>query len=108
MLPTNLLSVNPLATNIEQFNTLLTHSGVTLERIVSPARYQSEPYLKTHDEWVMVLQGKATLRLVDQRVQLVTGDCLMIPAHTPHQVEITSASPPCVWLALHLPEKNNQ
>jgi cupin 2 domain-containing protein len=53
---------------------------------------------------VALLSGRATLLFDDgERRELAPGDWLLIPARVRHRVEATSAEPPCVWLAVHLP-----
>jgi cupin 2 domain-containing protein len=55
---------------------------------------------------VLLLQGQATLELDGQPVELRAGDHVLIPAHLPHRVLATSASPRCLWLAVHLPAES--
>jgi cupin 2 domain-containing protein len=88
----------------EVLEPLVEDRGVLIERIVSTG--QSTPpgewYDQERDEWVAVLQGRATLSFPeDRRIDLGPGDFLLIPAHQPHRVESTSAEPPCIWLAVH-------
>jgi len=104
MSPRNLLSDIPRQLTGEQFETLLSRPGISLQRIVSPPGFCSAPFLQSEDEWVMLLQGQATLDLDGERVDLKQGDSLLIGAGTPHRVLTTSVSPLCVWIALHLPE----
>lgn len=92
--------------NEELFEFLLQGSDVRVERIVSCG--QTTPaeqwYDQEQDEWVILLQGKSSLILLDTDttiVDLVAGDYLFIPAHQKHRVEFTSHEPPCVWLAIH-------
>jgi cupin 2 domain-containing protein len=85
---------------------LLGRPGARIERIVSTG--QTTPaglwYDQAGDEWVALLAGRATLRFADGAlVELSPGDWLLIPARARHRVEATSADPPCVWLAVHLP-----
>jgi len=101
--PNNLLGGTPIVGTKEQFNTLLKRDGVVLEQISSPAHYQSEVYLQKFDEWVLLLQGEAEFSMGSKKLNLKTGDSLLIPAHTPHQIHDTSANPHCIWLTLHLP-----
>lgn len=55
--------------------------------------------LKRHHEWVLLLEGKATLACADgERVYLTRGDALNLPAHPRHR--ITFASCPAIWLAV--------
>ena len=90
----------------ERVDELLVRHGVRVERIVSTgqATPPGEWYDQPGDEWVALLTGRATLSFADGRRQdLGPGDWLLIPAHARHRVEATSADPPCVWLAVHLP-----
>jgi cupin 2 domain-containing protein len=85
---------------------LLERPGARVERIVSTgqATPPGEWYDQAGDEWVALLAGRATLRWGDGSLcELAPGDWLLIPAHARHRVEATSADPPCVWLAVHLP-----
>ena len=54
-------------------------------------------------EWVLVLQGAASLRLetVPEARHLRPGDHVHIPAGLRHRVEATQAEPPTIWLAVH-------
>ena len=86
----------------ESFSELLRHANISIERIVSPAKTRSQPFLQAHDEWVALLQGNAILELEGRKQQLTAGDSLLIPAYTPHRVLDTSADPLCIWLAVHI------
>ncbi len=91
---------------VERLESLLARPGVRIERIVSAG--QATPpgawYDQEGEEWVALLSGSATLRFAEgPPVDLGPGDWLLIPAHARHRVESTSAAPPCVWLAVHLP-----
>ena len=90
----------------EWLEVLEKRAGVRIERIISTG--QSSPsgfwYDQTEDEWVALLQGTATLEWADGSLQeLAPGDQLLIPAGKKHRVAMTSAEPPCIWLALFLP-----
>jgi cupin 2 domain-containing protein len=92
----------------ERFEPLLDRAGVRIERIVSTGQTtpRGEWYDQPGDEWVALLSGFASLRFEGGEVlELVSGDWLLIPARARHRVEATSADPPCVWLAVHLPPK---
>lgn len=89
----------------EQFETLAKGNGLRVERIISAgqATPEGEWFDQEDDEWVALLQGEAELRFDDGRTQqLIAGDYLFIPAHQRHRVVRTSASPACIWLALHM------
>lgn len=57
---------------------------------------------ETH-EWVMVLQGSATLEYQDsiEGVDLSVGDHLHLQPHRLHRVVRTDPDPGTLWLALH-------
>lgn len=88
----------------EHLQTLLSRSGLRLERIVSDGQV-SPPgfwYEQPEDEWVVLLQGAATLEYADAtKIDLTVGDALLIPAECRHRVAYTAAR--TVWLALFLP-----
>mgnify|MGYP000197528674 CR=1 FL=1 len=102
----NLLTPLPCRPADEVFETLLQREGVRLERIVSVGHITppGQWYDQEQDEWVLLMQGAARLRLVDpeEEVTLQPGDCLLIPAHRRHRVEWTDPDAETVWLALHL------
>ena len=91
----------------ERFDALLERGGVRVERIVSTG--QQSPagfwYDQPGAEWVLLLQGSACLQFADEPCPraLGPGDWLFIEARRRHRVEQTSAEPPAVWLAVHLP-----
>ena len=90
----------------ERFDELLLRPGIRIERIVSTGQTtpEGEWYDQAGDEWVALLAGRATLRFEGGgRIELSAGDWLLIPARVRHRVEETSAEPPCVWIAVHLP-----
>jgi len=100
MQPANLFAhLTPPATG-ERFDTLLAHRQLVIERIVSSADLTPHTYVQPQDEWVVLLQGDATLQVDGQPVALAAGDHLFLPAGTPHSVE--RASPGALWLAVHL------
>jgi cupin 2 domain-containing protein len=90
----------------EQFDNLIPDMGVKIERIISTGQTtpQGEWYDQDRDEWVILLQGQATLAYQSgQTLSLQTGDHILIPAHQKHRVTHTSTDPPCIWLAVHGP-----
>lgn len=84
----------------ERFDTLLTHQGLVIERIVSTSKIASQEYVQEQDEWVVLLQGEALLDVAGQPQPLKAGDYLFLPARTPHTVR--SVSDGAMWLAVHL------
>ena len=100
----NLLADLPDAIEGEAFETLISGSGVTIERIVS--RGESSPetgwYDQEQNEWVAVLQGLALVSFEDgEEVTLRPGDHLSIVAHRRHRVAWTDPEEETVWLAVH-------
>ena len=99
------LPPGPLAE--ERFEALLERGGVRVERIVSMGHHSPEGfwYDQPGAEWVLLLRGSASLRFHDEPGPraLAPGDWVFIEARRRHRVEQTSADPPAVWLAVHLP-----
>ena len=100
----NLLELPKTLPNSEVFEALVENREVLIERIISSGQ-ETAPgswYDQSRDEWVVLLQGEATLSYEDTtEVRLKAGDFLLIPAGTRHRVEKTSVTPPCIWLAVH-------
>ena len=100
----NLLSPLPDAEAAERVDTLLTRSGLRIERIVS--RGQASPpgfwYDQPEAEWVLLLAGAAGLRFADEAEPRVLGpgDWVEIPPHRRHRVDWTDPAVPTVWLAI--------
>lgn len=89
----------------EVFETLLTGAGFKLERIITTGQItpESEWYDQAQDEWVLLLQGHATLVFEDGKEEkLKPGDYLFIKAHDRHRLSWTSPDEVCVWLAFHI------
>jgi cupin 2 domain-containing protein len=100
--PPNLFDQVPRPSGGETFAEILRHRNLVIERIVSSDRPDPTLYDQVQDEWVLLVQGHATLELAGEALELGAGDHLFIPAHTPHRVLRTSREPPCLWLAVHL------
>lgn len=89
----------------ERMETLLTHPGLRIERIVSTG--QASPpgfwYEQADAEWVLLVSGEALLRFEDETEarRLRPGDWLSIEPRRRHRVEWTLADTPSVWLAVH-------
>jgi cupin 2 domain-containing protein len=101
----NLFDDIPRVLPAERVDVLLETPAIRLERIVSigHATPPGEWYDQERDEWVVVLRGRARLRIdgePDER-RLDVGDHVLLRAHVRHRVEWTDPSEPTVWLALH-------
>lgn len=104
-MPSNLLHIDTSGSGSEFFEDLLGRSGVRIERIVSRGHTTppEQPYVQSWDEWVLVLQGSARLLLDGSgEYAMKAGDCMLIPAGTPHWVTYTAD--PTIWLAIHIGE----
>ncbi|MBK2094699.1 cupin domain-containing protein [Francisella philomiragia] len=98
----NLFDVIPSTSNNEIFVDLLKNDNIHIEKIISYGQVTpiDEPYIQSHDEWVVVLKGMAKLRLDNNDYILDEGEHLFIPKNTKHWVTYTEN--PIIWLALHL------
>ncbi|WP_010587050.1 cupin domain-containing protein [Schlesneria paludicola] len=89
----------------ELFTTLLTATGLRIERIVSTGHASAADfwYEQEWHEFVLVVSGAARLRFANesQEHSLSQGDFLVIPAGERHSVEWTTPDEPTVWLAIH-------
>ena len=84
----------------ERFDTLLKDHNIEIVRIVSSDKVETKEYCQEEDEWVVVLEGSATLLLSDKEIRLEKGDSLFIPSKTRHKVLHTSKG--TLWLAVHI------
>jgi cupin 2 domain-containing protein len=73
--------------------------NVAIEQILSGTLAAPVDFDQPHDEWVVVLAGAAALEVGGERVELVSGDWLLLPANVPHRLLETQAG--TSWLALH-------
>lgn len=95
----------PDSTKQEQLEELCGSRSFRIERIVSAGQLSPPGFWfdQTWDEWVLVVQGAAAVRLQDpeETVHLTAGDWLMIEAHRRHRVEATSRQPVTIWVVVH-------
>jgi len=107
---TNIFAHLPVSLDEESFTDLLHVPGLRIERIVSQG-HASPPdfwYDQGWDEWVLVLQGEATLEFDDPPKQVVlrVGDYYWLPAGLRHRVASTDTNGPTIWLAVHRGEND--
>ncbi len=102
----NLFSGVPAVLQDERIECLAASADTRILRIVSighvtpPGTWYDQP----DTEWVVLLQGQATLRFEREGLRaLQPGDFLTIPAGCRHRVEWTSSHPAAIWLAVHYP-----
>ena len=89
----------------ERIDVLVTGRGVRVERIVSTGHVTppGEWYDQDTDEWVVLLRGRARLRIESEpdARDLYPGDHVLLRSHVRHRVEWTDDAGPTVWLAVH-------
>jgi cupin 2 domain-containing protein len=74
-------------------------SGAVVEHTLSGSLPSPLDYDQDHDEWVVLLHGGAVLDVGDERLDLVAGDWLFLPAHATHR--LIETLPETSWLAVH-------
>lgn len=100
----NLFSTIPAALPQELIEELISHPHVRIERIVSKGHASPDGfwYDQFENEWVILLQGSAVLRLenVEEPVALKPGMYINLPAHVKHRVDWTEPDTETIWLAV--------
>jgi len=86
----------------EFFDTLLEQEHVTIKRIVSNTLQTPQEFVQDCDEYVVVLQGCAKIKIDNEIQKLKKGDTLFIPKNTPHTLLKTKQT--VVWLAIYIKE----
>jgi cupin 2 domain-containing protein len=86
----------------ERIEVLAQVGGGAVECILSGRLSSPVGYDQAHDEWVVVLDGAAVLEVAGERLELVTGDWVLLPADVPHRLVATR--PGTRWLAIHAPD----
>jgi cupin 2 domain-containing protein len=81
----------------ETVEVLLRREGLWIEKI-SSNRAGTDWYDQEEDEWVVLLEGEATLQTDHDTIALKRGDWLLLGAHERHRVVTTSAD--ALWLAV--------
>ncbi|MCK4177291.1 cupin domain-containing protein [Aciditerrimonas ferrireducens] len=85
----------------ETVTVLVETAGARVEHILSGQLALPLDYDQDHDEWVLVLAGRARLAVEGTEAVLGPGDWLLLPAHRPHR--LLAVEPGTAWLAVHLP-----
>ncbi len=98
----NILSNIGEAGEEEQFDVLMKSPNCRIERIVSSGHTSPKGfwYDQENDEFILLVQGEATLEFEDRMVTLKPGDYLFLPKNCKHRLEKTSVDPVCVWLCV--------
>jgi len=104
MAASNIFENIPEQLKQEYFDTLVQSEHITIERIVSEGHASPESgwYEQSRNEWVIVLQGAATIVFENgDQTKLQAGDHLNIPALCKHRVLWTDPDQKTIWLAVH-------
>ena len=84
---------------------IVSSGNVKVERIVSRGHETPEGrwYDQDRNEFVVVLNGEAELLFEEgnQRIKMIKGDYIVIPAHVKHRVERTHPRRNTIWLAVY-------
>lgn len=107
----NLLQTLPKSLPHELFEDLLSTPNLRIERILSHGHFTppGQWYDQDEHEWVLLLQGSATLSIEDPQggpaelIQLEPGAHVNLPAHCRHRVEWTAPNTTTIWLAIFYP-----
>lgn len=83
----------------EAFHPLARVGTARIEHIVSSDTPDTSLQRQDHDEWVLVLAGRAVLEVDGSSMGVGAGDWLLLPAGTAHRVLRTEAG--TRWLAVH-------
>ena len=84
----------------EAVERLLVLPGVVIEQILSGTLEAPLDFRQEHDEWVVLLEGSASLVVAGEDVALEAGGWLFLPAGVEHRVVATA--PGSSWLAMHI------
>ena len=98
----NIFTNIPSDLSQEVFETLFEADNIRIERIISHGHSSPKEgwYDQEENEWVIVLEGSATLAFAQREVKLKKGDFLNIKAHEKHKVIHTAQNQKTVWLAI--------
>ena len=84
----------------EQFDYLMKGTHYRIDRIVSSGHSSPQGfwYDQEDDEWILLVQGKATLEVEGKFIEMKAGDYMFLPKNCKHRIEKTSVEPICIWL----------
>ena len=84
----------------ETLTTLLKHKNIKINRIVSSEAIEPIEYIQEEDEWIVLIEGEATVLVENAEKKLIKGNTLFIAANVPHKVLETKEG--TVWLTVHI------
>ncbi len=97
---------NDIPSNLskEILDEIILTDKIRIERIISKGQTSPENfwYDQEENEWVIVIKGKAKLKIIDEDelIELNEGDYINIPSHKKHRVEWTDPEIETIWLAV--------
>jgi len=83
----------------EEFTTLLESKNIKIVKIVSSDNINDIEYCQNENEFVVLIEGSATIEIEGDIKKLKRGDYLYIPALKKHKVIKTSKG--TLWIAIH-------
>lgn len=86
----------------EEFTKIIKNKSITIERIVSNGQKSLNDfwYEQEENEFIVLLQGEASLEFEDKTLALKVGDFYNILKGVKHRVTYTSLEEPTIWLAI--------
>jgi cupin 2 domain-containing protein len=102
MIKKNIFANIPKKIPNEIFETIITDKNIKIEKIISKGHTSPAHgwYDQEKNEWVILLDGEASIEFEDKIVDLKKGDYINILANQKHKVIKTSKNPPAIWLAI--------
>jgi len=100
MMKKNILENIKIPEKGEIFDILNQTGNVKIERIISSGNIPEKIYVQDHDEWVLILKGRAELKVDGENIHLEEMDYLFIKKNIPHKVLNTENG--TLWLAIHV------
>ena len=100
----NIFENLPAELKEEFFEEILSAKDFKLERIISEGHASPPNFWFDQDknEFVLLLKGKARLSFEDSgKLELNSGDYLIIKAHQKHRVDWTDPNQKTFWLTIH-------
>jgi len=82
----------------ERLDRLAAFANVVVEQISSGALAAPVDYEQDEDEWVVLLDGRASMVVAGEPVELEPGDWLFLPARVRHR--LVETQPGTRWLAV--------
>ena len=84
----------------EVFKKLFENKDILIEKIISSSKQNGKLYKQNYDEWIILMEGEASLQIDKKEVILKKGDFLLIEKDTPHRVVETASG--TLWLCVHV------